>query len=940
MPLIHADRPRVQARSGALAIGWLVALLAGAAQMPAVAFDGRAASAMPADAAPVLVRSLEDIGEYRLPNGLQILLVPDPSRPVVAVHLTVRAGAAQDPAGASGAMHVLEHLMFRPRAGQGPAHAAIAQRGIRANANTSYDRTTFFASFASDADVERWYLGWLADAFADGRIEPGQVEGEFGAIRNEMQAAQGSALGQALDAALWTLYGGEHYGRPPIGWQAEIESLGMATLEALRAAHYRPDNATLIVAGAIDPEATLRTIAQGFGALPKPAARTDVPAPAAGPAVMARSLVLARPGTGPIVVAAAPGPDARDADSAAARLLAYAITREPAGLLNQRLVDAGIAARVMGQARTLAHGGTLLFAAQPAAGKEPAVVAESLREALAGAGALTPAQFEQARHGWMAEWRRRFNDPERLAEDLSDAVGRGDWRLHLADYAAVAALAHDDLRRVASERLSTPLVVTLLPVAPTPVADAPRRTLAIPDQPGAATAARRKPSPAAASVRRPTDMRPATRTLADGRLSLSVARQPQRGGAVLARLAIPILAAASTQEQTRAAGLLASMLGTFAATPGGASAFQYELDRIETGLSVGFFRQEILIDIHTRADRFDAAMARVRALLEADGFEQAMLDAEKRKWRGRLDQAARDPVMRLGELQARHGNPHAQGDVRYAPTIEEDIDSLQRVGLADIARTRAALIPLRGARMAIVGDLDPATAAAAMTRHFQPLMAADGLAAPVLVDDVRQAPAPATLVWRGRGGENVALTWTAFLPLKEGDRDALALALANRMFGQPGSGRLWRRLREREGLSYGAWSEFDWSATAPSSWWRASVSAGARDLRRVEQVLAEEFDAVRREGFAADELAQAKAGYLQEQRRFASQPERLMRRQLDALRTGMAPQGDIASLERQVGGLGLDDVNAAWRRYIEAGRMVRAMAGNVPEDAASGGAAH
>lgn len=51
---------------------------------------------------PVLVRTLDDISEYRLPNGMQVLLVPDASKPVVVVQLTVRAGALRDPAGASG----------------------------------------------------------------------------------------------------------------------------------------------------------------------------------------------------------------------------------------------------------------------------------------------------------------------------------------------------------------------------------------------------------------------------------------------------------------------------------------------------------------------------------------------------------------------------------------------------------------------------------------------------------------------------------------------------------------------------------------------------------------------------------------------------------------------------------------------------------------------
>lgn len=927
---------------GGLSTSLSVPAAAALAGAPRISADAEAISPHSPAAAeattrlPVLVRTLDDISEYRLPNGMQVLLVPDASKPVVVVQLTVRAGALRDPAGASGAMHLLEHLMFRPRQGQGRASAAIAQRGIRANATTSHDRTTYMASFAADAAVQRWYLDWLAGAFADGAIEPAQVAGELGPIRNEMQGAQGFGLGVAIDTAMWTLYSGEGYGRAPMGRIAEIESLDASRLAALRARYYRPDNATLVVAGAFEPEETLRGIAQDFGVLPE---ATGLPAAEArpGPSPEAAtghpmSLVVARPGVGPMVMAATPGPAARDPDAAAMRLLAYALTRDPSGLLNRRLVDAGIASRVLGQARAQAEGGTLLFAVQPAGGKEPAAVAEALRLALADAVALTPEQVEQARYGWMAEWRRRFNDPEKLAEDLSESAGRGDWRLHLADYSRMQTLKQEDLRRVASDWLNAPLVVTLLP-AGAPAGAVARVSTDVPALPGQAAGTDRARRPAgalAAPSHTATEVRPHTRTLADGRLALSVARRPQRGGAVVARLAIPILPATSSQEQTRAAGLLAAMLGTFRATPGGAEAFQFELDRIETGLTVGFFRQELLIDIQTSAGRFDAAMARVRALLEAGRFQEDLLEVEKRKWKGRLDRASQDSLARLGELQSRHGSPYGQTDVRYAPTIEEEMASLQRVGLADVEQARAALLPLRGVRMAVVGDIDTAVAAAAMERHLTPLLAASGASAPELVDDLRPAAIPTTLIWRTTGTDTAFLTWAAFLPLREGERDALALALANRMFGQQGSGRLWRRLREREGLSYGAWSEIDWNATAPSSSWRVSASSAASDLRRVEQVLAEEMGMVEREGFGVDELAQAKTGYLQEQRRLAAQPDRLLGRQLQALRMGS--RAIDAPLEQRIAELSLQDVNAAWRKHIRADQLVRAVAGNVPEE--------
>ncbi|MEW6703785.1 MAG: insulinase family protein [Pseudomonadota bacterium] len=884
-----------------------------------------------------LVRVLEGVAEYSLENGLQVLLVPDATRLITTVHLTLHTGAASDSPGESGAMHLLEHLMFRTRPGRQPSRGEIAQRGIRANATTTYDRTTFFASFAADTATQRWYLNWLADAFEDGTIEPGQLAAEWAAIRNETQVSQSAALTVASNAANAALYGPQGYGRPPIGRAAEIERLDAHRLTAIRAQYYRPDNATLIVAGAIDPTRTLREIEQAFGKRTSPP-RTPVPKPVpAGTSTPSAtsestlSVAIERAGVGPLLVAAAPGPSARHADAPAAKLLVFALTREPSGPLHHRLVGNGVASRVLGQARVLSNEGALLFALQPAPGATLAAAQQALQSALSELEMMPAEQVERARHGWMAEWRRRYNDPERLAEDLSEAVGRGDWRLHFADYQRMRSLDAAELHRVASRWLTArpPLFVTLQPTALSSAAPSPA---AFSLEPLLAGLQGTNEAPKVASDALANGLDFQALELVRGRVTLSVARHRLRGQAIHARLAIPVLGAASSQVQTRSAGLMAAMLGAFDTAPGGPEAFQFGLDKIETSLSVGFFRQELFIDLQTTRAHFDEAMERVRQLLGSGPLDEAALARQKRQWSGRVERAMQDPSVRLDELLSRHGNTHLNTDVRYVPTLEEELASLRDVRLPDVERVRDALRPLRGLRLAVVGDMDTASVAKSLERHLLPLLAVRRSdVAPTLVDDERKPPPPAALVSPMQGTDVAVLGWAAFLPLRESSRDALALSLGNRIFGQPGSGRLWRRLRERDALSYGAWSQLDWNPFSASSWWRASVTFAAQDIARVQRALEEELEAVERNGFTPEELALAKIGFVNERRLLAFQPSWLLRRQLDSGRSD-TPVKSERHIEQDIADMHLDDVNRAWRHYIRAQALVRGVVGNLPRE--------
>ena len=106
------------------------------------------------------VTEVEGIAEYRLPNGLQVLLAPDDSKPTTTVNVTYRVGSRHENYGETGMAHLLEHLIFKGTPTHKMVWAEFAKRGLRANGSTWVDRTNYFASFAANDQNLRWYLGW------------------------------------------------------------------------------------------------------------------------------------------------------------------------------------------------------------------------------------------------------------------------------------------------------------------------------------------------------------------------------------------------------------------------------------------------------------------------------------------------------------------------------------------------------------------------------------------------------------------------------------------------------------------------------------------------------------------------------------------------------------------------------------------------------------
>lgn len=255
----------------------LVALLALAGALSLPAWSAPAAppkGAVSTEAGQLAVRH----EKYTLPNGFEVILVEDHRLPLVAFNLWVHAGPRNEAPGQTGFAHLFEHLMFA-----GSRHVprgefdkfVDAAGGTDSNGSTNFDRTNYFFTLPSNQlEMGLWLksdmLGWMID-----EVDSVSLANQQDVVRNERrQSVENQPYGIASEALYQALYPEGHpYRASVIGSHADIQSIKLADVKAFARTYYRPNNATLVLAGDFDPRQAKALLQKYFGSLkagPKP----------------------------------------------------------------------------------------------------------------------------------------------------------------------------------------------------------------------------------------------------------------------------------------------------------------------------------------------------------------------------------------------------------------------------------------------------------------------------------------------------------------------------------------------------------------------------------------------------------------------------------------------------------------------------------------------
>lgn len=210
-----------------------------------------------------------DIKEFRLENGLEVLILEDHAVPLVTVQVWYRVGSRNERPGLTGISHVLEHLMFKGTAKYGPGtYSQLIQRyGGTQNAFTSHDMTAYYAVLPA-ARLEL-ALDLEADRMSNLLLDSQEIKSEREVVKEERRLRENAPTGPMYEELSALAYKAHPYHWPIIGWMSDIEDVTREELLAHYKTYYVPSNATLIIVGDVAAGQTMEAVQRFFGPIPK-----------------------------------------------------------------------------------------------------------------------------------------------------------------------------------------------------------------------------------------------------------------------------------------------------------------------------------------------------------------------------------------------------------------------------------------------------------------------------------------------------------------------------------------------------------------------------------------------------------------------------------------------------------------------------------------------
>ena len=820
-------------------------------------------AAREAPAEPVI--SAEGISEYRLDNGMRVVLFPDSSKPVTTVNVTYLVGSRHENYGETGMAHLLEHLVFKGTPTHPDIPGEMRKRGIRFNGTTWLDRTNYFASFATNPDTLEWLLGMEADRMVNSHISREDLDTEMTVVRNEMESGENNPVGVLLQRIFSTAYLWHNYANSTIGARSDVENVPIERLQAFYRTWYQPDNAVLVIAGDFDPEATLQMVAGSFGALPRP--QRELPENwTAEPAQDGeRAVTVRRVGKTSYFGLGYHIPAGRHPDSAAVAVLGQVLGHTPTGRMHRKLVETGKATFAASMGFSMDAPGLMLFLAQvPEDGELDALEAEML--ALVedpAAEPFTEEEVEQARQRMLTGAEVAMRDPNAIGVALSESIAQGDWRLFLLARDLLEQVTADDVNRVAeaylqrNNRTAGRFIPTDAPER-VEIAAAPEASSLLEGYQGReAMAAGEAFDPSPANI----DARTATSALAN-EAELAVLAKSTRGQSVQVRMDLRMGDEASLTGRSTDGWLVPSMLMRGSGDMDRA-AISRRLTELKSTLNVSGGGTSVSVTATTDGENLPALLELAAGILRNPTFPESEFEQLRTQMLTGIRNAMTEPEAVASIGMNRYFDRWPEGHPYATMTFEERIQALQATGLEEVRAFHRDFYGTAGASIAIVGDVDAEAVQAQVGELFgdwNPPVAFTRIPTPhhtmPAVREQFETPDKA----------NAMLLGHLRIPVGQDHEDYAALVVGSQLLGGGSKSRLNDRIRQREGLSYGVGSSFSANALDEAGSLTLYALAAPENVPAVESAIAEELALLLEEGIGEDELREAVDGMLESRR--------------------------------------------------------------------------
>jgi zinc protease len=901
----------------------------------------QAASPAAAQVSPALpagvqkITSVEGITEYHLSNGLRVLLFPDPSKSTTTVNLTILVGSRQENYGEKGMAHLLEHMLFKGSTSHTNIPQEMSGHGALFNASTYFDRTNYFEVLQATDENLKWALGLEADRMMNSFIAKKDLDSEMTVVRNEFEIGENSPQRILTERLFSTAYLWHNYAHSTIGARSDIENVPIERLQAFYHNFYQPDNAVLMVAGKIDAAKTLGLIQETFGRIPAPTRHLQDIYTVEPVQDGERSVTLQRVGDVQVVIAGYHVPSGSHPDYAAVDILSHVLAEQPSGRLYKALVESKKATDVNADRFQLKDPSMLLFDVTVRRDLSLDAARDELLKTLdaTASSTITKEEVERARQVILRNIELNLANSERVGLSISEWAAMGDWRLLFLFRDRIRQVTPEDVQRVAAAYLkpSNRTVGLFIP------AGKPDRSQ-VPPAPDVAQMLKNYKGDAELAAGEAFDPSPeniesrVTRVTLPNGLKLALLPKKTRGATVAVSATFRFGSEKSLWNRSPEASLTGQMLmrGT---TEHNRQQIKDEFDRLKARVGVFGGATQATVSAEAKRETLVPVLKLLTEVLREPSFPEAEFDQLKQEQLAQIESSKSQPQSVAMTTFRRHLHPFEKGDVRYVSTPDETIEEIKATTLPAVKKFYSDFYGASNGQLSIVGDFDEKEIQQLLTGQLGSWKSSTQYAR---VPDVYQDASPLAQSLPTPDKANAFLIGGMNLNMRDDDPDYAAVTLGGYIFGGGMNSRLFKRVRQKDGLSYAVGSNINASALDKSGGFTVFAMCAPQNGEKVDAAVREEITSFLKDGVDADEVKTAKSAWLQSRQLMREQDgglAGLLANYLYLDRT-LAWESD---LEKKVSDLTPEQIVAAMRKHLDPSKISMIKAGDFTPPVAANG---
>ncbi|MDR6761705.1 zinc protease [Flavobacterium sp. 2755] len=879
---------------------------------------------------PKYITNVEGVKEYSLNNGLKVLLIPDASQSNMVVNIVYNVGSRNEGYGEKGMAHLLEHMLFKSTKNLGDIKKMLSDKGGNANGTTWFDRTNYYEVFPSSDENLKWSIEMEADRMINSTILQTDLDKEFSVVRNEFEIGENNPDGVLQDRILSSAYLWHNYGNSTIGSKEDIERVKANTLRVFYEKYYQPDNSTLIIAGKFDEQKALQYVGQYFGAIPRPKRVLDKTYTIEPAQDGEKYVELKRAGDSKNVGALYHTVSYADKDYAAIDALGEILTADPSGYLYKTLVETQKVSNIYFWQPSVRDASFIYFGVAVPNDKDVYATKDIVRSELdkITTTKYTDQDVSRAKAKIIKQIEAVKNNTISYAINLTEIIGAGDYRLGYLYRDAVEKLTKEDIQRVAEKyfKPNNRTVGVFIPSKDEVRVKANEYTdeqlLALTkDYKGKAL--EKEAAPFEASIKN------LKQNLVEGKLTNGIKygliKKEIKGGKVQASFKFPVSNEKDLTGKSDIAGILAQLLKTGTKTQT-KEQIQDKLDQLKSSINFNFTTQTLSVSVNTYKEHFKEVMGILADLLANSTFPENELTKTISEYNTYLESSLNDPQAVAFTELSRITTKYPKGSIFYTPTIQEQIDAFKKIKQAEIVDFYANVLGGNNGIGSVVGDLDAKTTGEILENTFGKWNSKSKyeLAQPAYFETQKLDKDIIT-----PDKENAVALGRISFKMDRKNPDYPAFVMANEILGSGGflSARIPMRLREKEGISYGAGSFIDVPITNDAAAWTYYAFLNPTKKNAVETAAKEEIAKALKDGFTAEELKSNLVSWQNERKTRLGVDYTLMELVNTYLQYGITLD-DYDQLETKVKALKVDEVNKVLKKYLTLDKMTSVYAGD------------